>query len=64
MWLKYAHSSVDIGNHRYTNEQNYIRGNISVIKKKLPPPLPQSQKRPYSLATGGECSLISPTLVC
>ena len=40
MWLKYAHSSVDIGSHRYTNVQNYIRGNISVIKKNAPPPPP------------------------
>ena len=24
MWLKYVHSSVDIGNHRYTNIQNCI----------------------------------------
>ena len=23
-WLKYVHSSVDIGNHRYTNVQNCI----------------------------------------
>ena len=24
IWLKYVNSSVDIGNHRYTNEQNCI----------------------------------------
>ena len=24
IWLKYVHSSVDIGNHRYTNVQNCI----------------------------------------
>ena len=24
IWLKYGNSSVDIGNHRYTNEQNCI----------------------------------------
>ena len=29
MWLKYGNSSVDIGNHRYTNEQNCIH-----LKKK------------------------------
>ena len=29
IWLKYVNSSVDIGNHRYTNEQNCI-----LLKKK------------------------------
>ena len=29
IWLKYVNSSVDIGNHRYTNEQNCI-----ILKKK------------------------------
>ena len=35
MWLKYVNSSVDIGNHRYTNEQNCIPLKKSVIKKKF-----------------------------
>ena len=34
IWLKYGNSSVDIGNHRYTNEQNCILLKKSVIKKK------------------------------
>ena len=29
IWLKYVHSSVDIGNHRYSNDQNCI-----LLKKK------------------------------
>ena len=50
IWLKYVNSSVDIGNHRYTNEQNCILLKKSVIKKIcamprkifLPPPIPES----------------------
>ena len=40
------YSSVDIGNHRYTNEQNFILLKISVIKNNL---RPQSQNRSYGL---------------
>ena len=53
MLLKYVNSSVDIGNHSYTNEQNCILLNKSRIKKKLrgiyfapPPPIPKSFLRP------------------
>ena len=41
MWLKYVYSSVDIGNHRYTNEQNCI------LLNPPPPPIPKSFLRPW-----------------
>ena len=47
IWLKYVHSSGDIGNHRYTNVQNCI-----LLKNKfdffLNPP-PQSKNRSYGI---------------
>ena len=39
--LKYAHSSEDIGNHRYTNVQNYILLKYKCDKKNFPPPHPK-----------------------
>ena len=42
MWIKYVYSSVDIGNHRYTNEQNCILLKKSVIFLPPPPPIPKS----------------------
>ena len=56
MWLKYVYSSVDIGNHRYTNEQNCI-----LLKKKCdkktriifcPPPPPNPKIVPTALVNG------------
>ena len=49
---KYVHSSVDIGNHRYTNVQNCIllKYRPKCDKKKVctttPPPIPKSFLRP------------------
>ena len=40
IWLKYVHSSVDIGNHRYTNVQNCILLKYK-CDKKCPPPNPK-----------------------
>ena len=53
----YVNRSVDIGNHRYTNEQNCILLKKSMIKKKFARlrraiffcPPPQSQNRSYGL---------------
>ena len=52
--LKYAHSSVDIGNHIYTNVQNCILLKYKCDKKCTnfcPPPNSQSQKRSYGLGS-------------
>ena len=44
---KYVNSSVDIGNHRYTNEQNCSLLKKSVIKKIFfAPSIPKSFLRP------------------
>ena len=67
IWLKYVNSSVDIGNHRYTNEQNCILFEKKVWLKKIfarprksffaPPP--QSQNRSYGLEVSNEEQLIT-----
>ena len=48
IWLKYIHSSVDIGNHRYINVQNCILLKYKCVLKKIarqillpPPPHPK-----------------------
>ena len=62
IWLKYVNSSVDIGNHRYSNEQNCILLKKSVIKKfwgakaaqnffAPPPPIPRSFLQPLTFRT-------------
>ena len=42
-------SSVDIGNHRYTNEQNCILLKKSMIRKNFAPPIQKSSRRPCSV---------------
>ena len=42
IWLKYVNSSVDIGNHRYTNEQNCILLKTAQIFFCPPPPILKS----------------------
>ena len=46
---KYAHSSVDIGDHRHTNVQNCIFLKYKCDKKIVL--APQSQKRSYGLVS-------------
>ena len=50
--LKYAHSSVDIGNHRYNNVQNCIILKYKCDKKEIfaPPPPPPHPKNVYCCA--------------
>ena len=54
MWLKYVYISVDIGNHRYTNEQICILKKCDLKKyfarlsaqNFFCPPIPKSSLRP------------------
>ena len=55
--LKYAHSSVDIGNHRYTNVQNCILLKYK-CNKKCPPPsenIPTALLNPLLLKNNIKC---------
>ena len=51
IWLKYVHSSVDIGNHRYTYVQNCILLKYKCDLKKIKICPPPSQNCSYGLDT-------------